>query len=306
MTPVTAHARPQAQACLPPRPVRAPHAFKLPGGSWDTHAHVIDGSPAVPFVPNRSYTPAPASPDEYIAMLDTVGIAYGVVIQVSVHGHDNRLIADALRRYPARLRGVVSIDGTESDGELAALRDLGVCGIRLNEHFSGGSGADRLQMLADRCRPLGWHVDLGLNGPRLRELAPALRNLNIRLVIDHLGFCPPDKGIDHADFRAVLDLSRMDDCWVKLSGAYRLAAKGAPYDDVAPFVRALCDTAPHRTIWAADWPNVALIDPARVPETGEQLDALHDWVRDPRQLHAVLVDNPMQLYGRPGTPVGDH
>jgi 2-pyrone-4,6-dicarboxylate lactonase len=237
-------------------------------------------------------------------MLDAVGITYGVVIQISVHGNDNRLIARALRQYPNRLRGVVSIDGSESQEELEALRPLGVCGIRINEHFSGGVGADQLQRLADRCRPLGWHLDLGLNGQRLRELAGVLRQIAIPLVIDHMGFCRAERGIEHAEFANVLELVQMPNCWIKLSGGYRLTSTRAPYEEIGPFVRALCRAAPDRTIWAADWPNVALNNPDTVPETGEQLDALFYQLGDWAQCRAVLVHNPMRLYGRPGTVVG--
>lgn len=290
----------EAPICLPPRVSRAPTRFEMPRGAWDTHAHVIGGGPDMPFVANRSYTPPGQSPEDYIAVLDAAGLDYGVTIQISVHGNDNRLIAEALRRYPDRLRGVVSIDGTETDRELEELRDLGVCGIRLNELFTGGSGSDQIQQLAERCRPLGWHLDLGLKAPRLRELAPLLRQLDIRLVIDHLGFFPAELGVDHPDFQAVLDLAHMDDCWIKLSGAYRLTSLGAPYDDVGPLYRAVCEVAPSRTIWAADWPNVALFDQKLLPEIGEQLDALHHQLNDLDQLHAILVDNPLRLYGRPG------
>lgn len=289
--------------CQPPRASRPPSTFAVPSGAWDTHAHVIGGGRDLPFVAERNYTPAPQRPDEYVAVLDAVGIAHGVVIQISVHGNDNRLIAEALRRYPQRLRGVVSIDGSESDAELEALKALGVCGIRLNEHFAGGSGADKLELLADRCRPLGWHVDLGLNAARLRELSPILRTLGVTLVIDHLGFCPVEQGIDHPDTAAVIDLARMDHVWIKLSGAYRFSRQGHPYDDVGPLYRAFCDAAPDRTIWAADWPNVALFDAGQVPAFGEQLDALHRHVRDLDQIHAILVRNPSRLFGIPGRPV---
>ncbi|MBV8508916.1 MAG: amidohydrolase family protein [Xanthobacteraceae bacterium] len=293
----------EAPFCLPPRFSRAPTSFAIPRGAWDTHAHVIGGGPAMPFVAHRNYTPPPQTPEEYVAVLDTVGLDYGIAIQISVHGNDNRLIAEALAKYPSRLRGVVSIDGSESDAELIELRDLGVCGIRVNEHFAGGSGADQIQQFADRCRPLGWHVDLGLNAARLRELSDLLHELDITLVIDHLGFCPARLGVDHPDFVAVLDLVRMENCWIKLSGAYRLTQQGAPYDDVGPFYRALCEAAPTRTIWGADWPNVALFDERLMPEIGEQLDALHRQIDDLDQLHAILVDNPARLYGIPGTRV---
>ena len=275
----------------------------MPKGAWDTHAHVIGGGPDAPFVKARGYTPPAASADAYVAMLDAAGLDFGVVIQISVHGADNRLIADALRRHPTRLRGVVSIAGDERDQDLEALRDLGVCGIRLNEHFAGGSGGDQLGELAARCRTLGWHVDLGLTAARLRELAPQIADLDMPIVLDHMGAPNVANGVADPDFAAVLELAALDHVWVKLSGGYRFTAQAAPYDDVGPFIRALYEAAPARTIWAADWPNVAIFDPDKMPAVGELLDALNRQLCDPARLHAVLVDNPLRLYGPPGSAV---
>jgi predicted TIM-barrel fold metal-dependent hydrolase len=300
---VTDVASTTAPTCLPPRPAQRPESLTAPTGAWDTHAHVIGGDAVSPFVAHRSYTPPKATVDAYVAMLDAVGIDFGVLIQISVHGADNRLIADGLRRYPDRLRGVISIGGGESDAELRALGELGVCGIRLNEHFAGGASADQLERLADRCRPLGWHVDLGVTAERLRELAPRLAKLDLPFVIDHMGAPNPALGVTHDDFAALVDLAHLDHCWVKLSAAYRFTERGAPYDDLTPFVRGLAMAAPGRTIWAADWPNVALTDPTRMPQTGAQLDAFARQIGDAGLLHAILVDNPLRLFGRPGAPV---
>lgn len=275
----------------------------MPRGAWDTHAHVIGGDAHYPFVPQRTYTPPSVSADDYVAMLDTVGFDFGIAIQISVHGSDNGPIVEALRRHPTRLRGVGAIDGSESDEALADLRDAGVCGVRVNELFAGGSGAGQLQRIADRCRPLGWHIDLALHGHRLREITPMLRGLSVRLVIDHMGWCPAALGVGHADFQAVLELARMDDCWVKLSGAYRVSTQPPPYDDVAPFVKALAQAAPDRTVWGTDWPHVSITDPVLMPEPGMLLDVLQRHLDDAIQLKAVLVDNPLRLYGRPGAPV---
>ncbi|MDB5998838.1 MAG: GntR family transcriptional regulator, partial [Rhizobacter sp.] len=213
-----------APPCLPAGPSHPPQTFSVPRGAWDTHAHVIGGDAPYPLLPQRSYTPPPVSADDYVAMLDTLDLDHGVAIQISVHGNDNRLLVDALRQHPTRLRGVVAIDGSESDEALADMRDAGVCGVRINELFAGGASADQLQRIAKRCRPLGWHLDLALHGHRLRELAPTLRALDVRLVIDHMGWCPAEQGVEQPDFQAVLDLVRMDDCWIKLSGAYRMSA----------------------------------------------------------------------------------
>jgi predicted TIM-barrel fold metal-dependent hydrolase len=287
--------------CLAPKQTNPPQAFQSPPGSWDTHAHVIGDGSHPPFVAQRGYTPHHTTAEQFIHMMDIVGIAYGVLVQISVHGTDNSLILDGLRRYPTRLCGVGAIDGTESDDALNALREAGVRGVRINDLFSGGAGTGHLEAIAEKCRAMDWHLDLALHGQRLRELAPVLVNLDVPLVIDHMGWCPIAHGVDGADFQAVLALAHRDNCWVKLSAAYRLSNQPAPYGDVAPLVQALVKAAPTRTIWGSDWPHVALSDTKHLPEPGMLLDALHHHLAgDAQQLHAILVDNPRRLYGQPG------
>lgn len=293
-----------APACLPARRAHPPRRLRVPPGAWDTHAHVIAGEGEHGFVAERTYTPPPVSADDFVAMLDTVGISFGIAIQISVHGTDNGPILQALRRHPTRLRGVGAIDGTESKAALIAMREAGVCGVRVNDLFSGGSGSSQLQVIAERCGELGWHVDLALHGHRLRELAPLLRQLDVPLVIDHMGWCDARQGVDQPDFEAVLELARLPHCWCKLSGAYRVSVQGAPWDDAAPFARELAQAAPTRVIWGSDWPHVALQHPSRLPEPGQLLDVLFEHLGgDESLLKAVLVDNPLRLYGRPGTPI---
>lgn len=83
-----------------------------------------------------------------------------------------------------------------------------------------------------------------------------------------------------------------------------MSQKAVPYEDAAPFAQALARTAPERVIWGSDWPHVAITDPTKMPEPGQLLDVLADQLgHDDALLHAVLVDNPLRLYGYPGTPV---
>ena len=238
----------------------------MPRGTWNTHAHVIGGGSPYPLVSARSYTPPSVSPNDYIKMFDVVGFDFGITVQISVHGTDNRLILDALRRYPTRLRGVVPIKATESEALLLEMRDAGVSGVRLNELFGGSLTADQLQCIASRCRALSWHLDLALQGDRLRALAPVLRDVDIPIVIDHMGWCAAAGGIEQPNFKAVLEIAQMPKCWIKLSGAYRMSKLPFPFPDVGPFVRALAEAAPTRLLWGTDWPHVALTDPTRMPE----------------------------------------
>ena len=97
----------------------------------------------------------------------------------------------------------------------------------------------------------------------------------------------------------MIELARHENCWVELSGLYRFSQEQPPYRDMAPLLKAVCAVASDRVIWGSDWPNVALFDPARMPETGAKLDALGELLEDEALLRAVLVDNPRRLFGTP-------
>lgn len=288
------------RACLPPRPAMPPRRIAVPPGAWETHAHVIGAPPDFPLVPDRHFTAPPASPEDFVGMLDTVGLTYGVLVQVSVHGTDNRLLVEALRRYPDRLRGVAVIDPATPDAGIAALKDAGVAGIRILDIVGGGVGLGDLEALADRCAEVGWHVQVAVRGVAYPEIAPRLRRLRAPFIIDHMGWCPAQAGVGHPDFQAVLDLVRDTGCYVKLSGGFRLSAAAKPFRDTFAFARALIAAAPDRMVFGSDWPHVGLYDAEARPDVGEILDGLADYTADADLQRRILVDNPARFYGLPG------
>lgn len=286
-----------APACPGPDPrPRGPTRFAVPAGAVDTHAHVIGLPPAYPFVDHRSYTPPAASEAAYLAMLDATGMAYGVLVQVSVHGTDNRAMVEVLRRHPRRLRGIAVIPLGLPDRELAALKDAGVVGLRLNILYGGGIGFDQLDRYARLARDMDWHLQFLIDAKDLVPLAPALGALPVPFVIDHWGHFPVSRGLDDPGFRTVEALVR-DGGWVKLSGAYRNTVAGPPYADTIGFCRALHAAAPDRCVWGSDWPHVSHWGP--MMNVGDLLDLLADWVPDAAARDRVLVDNAHRLYGFP-------
>jgi len=86
-------------------------------------------------------------------MLDAQGMARGVLVQVSIHGTDNRYMVQALRANPDRLRGIAVVASDVSDAQLQALHDAGIRGLRLNVLFDGGVGLAAMQTLANRIPP---------------------------------------------------------------------------------------------------------------------------------------------------------
>lgn len=285
----------QVRDCPGPAPhPHGPTRFTMPKGAVDTHAHVIsDGSAKYPLVADRSYTAPEATEAQYLGMLDATGSDYGVLIQVSVHGADNSLMVDTLKRNRARLRGVAVVAPHAPEKEFAELKANNVVGLRINALFAGGPGLQALDRYDAICQEMGWHLQLLLDARNLPDgLGSRLSRLRSPLVIDHMGHFPAAEGVLSPGFQYVLNLVRNGN-WVKLSGAYRLSER--PYSETTPLARALMEAAPDRCVWGSDWPHVA--NWSHMPNVGDLLDLLADWVPDEAARNRVLVDNPHRLYG---------
>jgi 2-pyrone-4,6-dicarboxylate lactonase len=291
-------APPSAPPCPGPDPaVRAPR-FAVPAGATDTHAHVIGLPPDYPFVEERSYTPPRAGEQSYLAMLDALGMARGVLVQVSVHGTDNRLLVQTLQRHPQRLRGVAVVAPDVDDKTLATLAAANVRGLRINVLYGGGIGFAHIESLAAIAREQGWHLQFLLDARQLPDLHRRLAQLPVPFVVDHMGHMPASRGVSEPVFQALVDLARHHECWIKLSGAYRITSDHARFSDTHVFARTLLEAAPERMLWGSDWPHVAVSE--RMPNTGELLDLLAEWVPDEALRQKILVANPARLYGFTG------
>lgn len=280
---------------LCPGPDPAPHAparVAVPPGAVDTHAHVVGDT----FIPERSYTPPPAPAERYLRMLDATGMTYGVLVQVSAHGTDNSLLVETLRAHPGRLRGVAVAPPDLSDRALAELKDAGIVGLRLNTLTGGGIGLDQLGRLESVCAELGWHLQFFTSPDAISGAAAQLSRLAVPYVLDHM--CAPDiaAGTGSPGWKLVLKLMA-DGAWAKLSGANRLS--DPPYADTAAFAQSLVETAPDRCVYGSDWPHVGCWGP--MPNDGDLVDLLADWIPDPGTREAVLTVNPQRLYGFPAS-----
>ena len=283
-------------ACPGPDPhPRQPARFQIPPGAVDTHAHVIGLPPKYPFLTNRGYTPPAATADAYLDMLDKTGMAYGVLVQISVHGTDNSLMLEALRTHRDRLRAVAVVELGLPDHAYGALREAGVVGLRINASYGNSrvNLAD-LERYGHLCAEMGWHLQLMVTASDLPALAPRLARLPIPVIIDHMGHFPAAEGLAHPGFQTLISLVR-DGAWTKLSGAYRLAKAGTGYRETIPLARALVEAAPSRCVWGSDWPHVSTWD--TMPNVGDLLDLLADWVPDEAARTRILVDNPRRLHG---------
>jgi len=287
--------------CLPPREVTRP-SVPPPSNGCDTHAHVFGPAEVFPYAEDRSYTPPDAPLEKYLAMLDTIGFARGVLVQGSAHGRDNSAMLDALRREPARLRGVAVADTDVSSSDLLQWHELGVRGLRFNHffrdgqlHYRGGVPLSAAKMLASVMADLGWHLQLWIDVKDLPQTVAALRSLGLPVVIDHMGRTDARAGTATEGFQCLLRAVADGWCWAKLSGAHRLSRQAPDYPDARPFHEALVRANPERLVWGGDWPHPRV--EGEMPDAGHLFELFQAWTPNEATQQRILVTNPAQLYG---------
>ncbi|WP_454688110.1 amidohydrolase family protein [Achromobacter aloeverae] len=290
-----------APVCLPPLARTSRPRQPLPANATDCHCHVYQDFDRYPLNAQRSYTPAPATLEQYAAMCEQVGIQRTVQVSASVYGTDNSLTLAVIAALgQQRARGVAGLAADVTAAELDRLHAGGMRGVRLSTHVKGYGGTAGLAAMAGRIRPYGWHVQVHVAD--IAELVP-LQDTLLRaaapLVFDHLGAVRGGQGVDHPGFQALLRILReRDDCWVKISSWYRRSDSGAPgYADMAPIVAALVETRSDRLVFGTNWPHPALFAPSAVPDDGYLIDRFCDWVPDAEARERILVRNPARLYG---------
>ena len=269
--------------------------FVMPRGACDCHAHLFGPQAKYAYAANRRYTPPDATADDYIKMLRSIGVDRAVLVQPSVYMTDNTVILDALAENKFAFRAVAVVNDEVSDAELARMHKLGVRGLRLNLRNSNGAPGDLAPRLAARIAPMGWHLQFRINAEDFTAIGPMLRTLPVDYIIDHMGQVPIAEGVNGVAFRAILDLTQSGRCWVKLSAPMRMSALDVPYRDVTPMVHALVAAAPERMVWASDWPHTTLT--SAMPNDGDLVDLLPEWIPDAVTRQKILVDNPARLYG---------
>ena len=213
----------------PSRPARLP-----PSGAWDTHAHVFGPAEQFPFAPGRGYTPPPAPVENYIALLDRLGLARGVIVQGNAHGYDNRVVLDALDCHGPRVRGVAITDTRIAPATFRDWHRRGMRGLRFHVFSAAGKpgyvrgvGLDVFETFRPVMRELGWVMQLWCDWRVLPDLAGKLREIAAELpvVIDHMLNIPAARGTGDPAFQALLRLVGEGHVHAKLSAPYRLSER---------------------------------------------------------------------------------
>ncbi|OYY92087.1 MAG: hypothetical protein B7Y45_00965 [Sphingomonas sp. 28-66-16] len=277
--------------------------FIAPAQACDCHAHVFDRADP----PSAETAAAYAVPDApyaaYRAMLDSIGLTRGVLVQPSAYADDHRVLLAALRHAEGRLAGIGLLDAGAHEGDFDVLAAGGVVGLRFVEarvpdsgaRFANSIGIDALPDLCGAMAARGWHAEIWAPLAQAAAICDDHAGRGVPIVLDHLAGAAAQTDPADPAFRAIVEHVRRGHVWVKLV-LCRTAATPDGYAAARPLHEALVAANPGRLLWGTDWPFLRKGQAAPAPS--RLLDSLADWTPDPRHLHAILVTNPAAFYFR--------
>ena len=267
--------------------------FKLPAGAVDAHCHVFGPGAVFPYAPNRRYTPSDAPKEMLRALHDHLGVSRAVIVQASCHGTDNRAMMDCLAWDPKRYRCVAIVDDTFTDADYDKMHAAGVRGVRFNfiKHLGGTPDMDVFYKVIARIKDRGRHVVLHLGGPDIIPNLETIRKLPLTFVIDHMGRVPARDGLEQPPFKALMELAKLDNCWIKVCGAERIDFP--PYDKAVPIARHILETIPDKVMWGTDFPHP---NASHEADEADLVDLVPQFAPEADLQRRVLIDNPARLY----------
>lgn len=267
--------------------------FPMPANACNAHLHIID-----PAFPNDGKAAAQIGTIEmYRSVAQQLGIPRAVFVQAKPFGLDNTCLLDAIQRFGSQNAvGIAVVDAQISDKELQQLHEGGVRGLRFSVWNPSNAvvSFEDCKPLSERIKDFGWNIQLHMSASQLVARADAIRALNGKVVIDHMGRLNPAMGTEDPAFRILCEMIDAGNTWVKLSGPYLNTLTGEPWEDATRVARAIAKYAPERVVWGTDYPHVT---EKIKPDEFVLTDMLADWFDSDHARELALVRNPEELYG---------
>jgi L-fuconolactonase len=126
----------------------------------DSHVHVWKSDPRYPWAPNAKKPNKDATAETLLDLMAAAGVDRTVIIQVIYYTWDNRYLADVLKKYPMRFRGVARVnpeDPAAPDHLSQFTQEQGFHGVRISPDATASGDWVRgplMPPLWKRCRDL--------------------------------------------------------------------------------------------------------------------------------------------------------
>jgi len=269
----------------------------------DAHVHVWDLQ-----AHEHSWMPADSSIRRDFGLGDLRSAIAGtpvesvVLVQVVNDADETRAFLEHARteELVAGVVGWIDLTRPDLDDALGALAgDPALVGIR-HQALAEADPARWLRSAAvqrglSALETLGLPFDLMIRPEHFAAAVQSVRaHPSLRFVLDHLGKAPIASGELEPWGSGLRRLAAEPNVWCKLSGIHTIAAPGATYADLAPFVEAAMDAfTPARVLFGSDWPvSLQRARYADVVETATRACA----ALSPAERSAVLAGNARDVY----------
>ena len=284
---------------FPPDPNPRKPRMHIPSGAWDTHFHAYGPPHLFPYAEERHLTPLAAPIEHYLAVAQVLGFERGVVVQSLVHGDvDTRVTQNAIAKSEGRLRGIVRSNPKYEPEDIRRLHATGIRGMRMTPILRLGGQFDQayLDRIVGLAAVKSWVLLVHVDAASIIQLADVIRRIPGPVVIENYALVDGRLGVEQPAIKTLLDLAKEPNIWLKLASAYRMRRFGATYEQIVPVARAVAASSPDRVIFGTDWPHSIAFKPGEMPNDGDIVDMLLDFVPDETARHKLLVDNPKRLF----------
>lgn len=238
-------------------------AADTPVIEWNMHMFSSNVA-KFPFHPNAAYKPDTSTlpPDPlppYEAHLKAFGIDKAMFVQPEPYGDDHALVLDCLRRTAPDKFKATSLfypKNPESPKKLAALAKSQprIVATRFHAHrgkeiYLDSFAADYVRALWKQAVELDLVIELHIGPNYALQAADAIRAFpGCKVLIDHMG--EPKLG-NPFEYANMLELARLPNVYMKLSGLDYIASDGPHFESVLPFTRRLIkEYGPERVVWS--------------------------------------------------------
>jgi 2-pyrone-4,6-dicarboxylate lactonase len=277
----------------PRKPVKAP-----PPLSVDSQFHVFGPAERYPVVQAAAYEMPTATIERALQLHATLGFTRGVIVQATTYGADHQIVLDGLAAAGPNYRGCANaiVLKERDDAYIDKLHSAGVRGARFSRAGLGPSlDENDIKRALARVKELDWYVKVQPEPAGVLKTIAPFRNLDVQVVIDHMGRPDPLAGDADPSLQCVLEMLSEGNTWVMLSLGEKTSKEGRPWNDVVTLARRLIKAAPERCIWGSDWPHP--VSKTQPPNDADLLELLYRYAPDAETLEKILVQNPAKLFG---------
>jgi len=245
-------------------------AAATPVIEWNMHMF-SSNTGKFPFHPQAVYKPdaekLPGDPlPPYEAHLKEFGIDKAMFVQPEPYGDDHALVLDCLRRTSPDKFKATSLfypKNPDSPKKLAALvkREPRIVSTRFHAHrgkemYLESFAAGYVRALWKQAVNSGLVIELHIGPNYALQAADAIKAFpGCKVLIDHMG--EPKLGNPY-EYANMLDLAKLPNVYMKLSGIDYIATDAPNFESVTPFTRRLIrEYGPERIVWSGGSPKLA-------------------------------------------------